>query len=48
VSTTGPAAQTVREIIEASRYLVLAIADAAGRPWRNDKVQTGACESLGA
>ena len=26
-------AQTVREIIEASRYLVLATADAAGRPW---------------
>ena len=25
--------QTVREIIEASRYLVLATADAAGRPW---------------
>jgi hypothetical protein len=28
-----PAAQTVRDIIEASRYLVLATADAAGRPW---------------
>ena len=27
------AAQTVRDIIEASRYLVLATADAAGRPW---------------
>jgi nitroimidazol reductase NimA-like FMN-containing flavoprotein (pyridoxamine 5'-phosphate oxidase superfamily) len=27
------AAQTVRNIIEASRYLVLATADAAGRPW---------------
>jgi nitroimidazol reductase NimA-like FMN-containing flavoprotein (pyridoxamine 5'-phosphate oxidase superfamily) len=26
-------AQAVREIIEASRYLVLATADAAGRPW---------------
>jgi hypothetical protein len=26
-------AQTVRHIIEASRYLVLATADAAGRPW---------------
>jgi uncharacterized protein YhbP (UPF0306 family) len=26
-------AQIVREIIEASRYLVLATADAAGRPW---------------
>ena len=26
-------AQVVREIIEASRYLVLATADAAGRPW---------------
>jgi hypothetical protein len=26
-------AQTVRDIIEASRYLVLATADAAGRPW---------------
>jgi nitroimidazol reductase NimA-like FMN-containing flavoprotein (pyridoxamine 5'-phosphate oxidase superfamily) len=27
------AARTVRDIIEASRYLVLATADAAGRPW---------------
>ena len=27
------APQTVRDIIEASRYLVLATADAAGRPW---------------
>jgi nitroimidazol reductase NimA-like FMN-containing flavoprotein (pyridoxamine 5'-phosphate oxidase superfamily) len=27
------AAQTVRDIIEASRYLVLATANAAGRPW---------------
>src|SRR2546430_290838 len=26
-------AQTVRHLIEASRYLVLATADAAGRPW---------------
>ena len=26
-------AQVIREIIEASRYLVLATADAAGRPW---------------
>src|SRR5437868_1618172 len=26
-------AQTVRDIVEASRYLVLATADAAGRPW---------------
>jgi hypothetical protein len=33
VSAAGPAAQTVRDIIEASRYLVLATADAAGRPW---------------
>jgi nitroimidazol reductase NimA-like FMN-containing flavoprotein (pyridoxamine 5'-phosphate oxidase superfamily) len=29
------AAQTVRDIIEASRYLVLATADAAGRPWNS-------------
>jgi hypothetical protein len=29
----GPAPQTVSDIIEASRYLVLATADAAGRPW---------------
>jgi len=29
----GSAQQTVRDIIEASRYLVLATADAAGRPW---------------
>ena len=27
------AAQTVRDIVEASRYLVLATADASGRPW---------------
>jgi hypothetical protein len=33
MGATGPAAQTVREIIEASRYLVLATADGAGRPW---------------
>jgi hypothetical protein len=33
MSATGPAAQTVSGIIEASRYLVLATADAAGRPW---------------
>ncbi len=33
VSGTEPAAQTVRDIIEASRYLVLATADLAGRPW---------------
>jgi hypothetical protein len=33
MSATGHAAQTVRDIIEASRYLVLATADAAGRPW---------------
>ena len=33
MSATGPAAQTVSDIIEASRYLVLATADAAGRPW---------------
>jgi len=29
----GSAGQTVLAIIEASRYLVLATADAAGRPW---------------
>ena len=33
MSAAGPAAQTARDIIEASRYLVLATADAAGRPW---------------
>ena len=33
MSAPGPAAQTVRDIIEASRYLVLATADAAGQPW---------------
>jgi hypothetical protein len=33
MSATGPAAQTVRDIIEGNRYLVLATADAAGRPW---------------
>jgi uncharacterized protein YhbP (UPF0306 family) len=31
--SAGPAAQTISDIIEASRYLVLATADAAGRPW---------------
>jgi uncharacterized protein YhbP (UPF0306 family) len=33
MSATGRAAQTVSDIIEASRYLVLATADTAGRPW---------------
>jgi hypothetical protein len=33
MSATGPAAQAVRDIIEANRYLVLATADATGRPW---------------
>jgi Pyridoxamine 5'-phosphate oxidase len=33
MSGDDSAAQTVRDIIEASRYLVLATADAAGRPW---------------
>ena len=33
MSAPGPAAQTARDMIEASRYLVLATADAAGRPW---------------
>ena len=33
MSAPRPAAQTARDIIEASRYLVLATADAAGRPW---------------
>jgi nitroimidazol reductase NimA-like FMN-containing flavoprotein (pyridoxamine 5'-phosphate oxidase superfamily) len=33
MSVTGPASQTVRDIIEANRYLVLATADTAGRPW---------------
>ena len=33
MSATGPAARTVRDIIEASRYFVLATADATGRPW---------------
>ena len=33
MSANGPAAKTVSNIIEASRYLVLATADAAGRPW---------------
>lgn len=33
MSAAGPPAQTVRHIIEASRYLVLATADATGRPW---------------
>jgi hypothetical protein len=32
MSAASPA-QTVRDIIEASRYLVLATADATGRPW---------------
>ena len=33
MSAAGPAAQAVSGIIEASRYLVLATADKAGRPW---------------
>ena len=33
MSALGPAARTARDIIEASRYLVLATADATGRPW---------------
>ena len=33
MSAASPATQTARDIIEASRYLVLATADAAGRPW---------------
>jgi uncharacterized protein YhbP (UPF0306 family) len=33
MNATGPAAQTVSGLIEASRYLVLATADATGRPW---------------
>ena len=33
MSTDETPAQIVRDIIEASRYLVLATADAAGRPW---------------
>jgi nitroimidazol reductase NimA-like FMN-containing flavoprotein (pyridoxamine 5'-phosphate oxidase superfamily) len=33
MSATGPAAQTVRDIIKANRYLVLATADATGQPW---------------
>jgi nitroimidazol reductase NimA-like FMN-containing flavoprotein (pyridoxamine 5'-phosphate oxidase superfamily) len=33
MNATGQAAQTVRDIIEGSRYLVLATADATGRPW---------------
>lgn len=33
MSAVNPAGQTASEIIEASRYLVLATADAAGRPW---------------
>jgi nitroimidazol reductase NimA-like FMN-containing flavoprotein (pyridoxamine 5'-phosphate oxidase superfamily) len=33
MSAAGPAAQAVQDIIEANRYLVLATADAAGRPW---------------
>ena len=31
MSAAGPAAQIARDIIEASRYLVLATADATGR-----------------
>jgi hypothetical protein len=33
MSVIGNAARTAREIIEANRYLVLATADATGRPW---------------
>ena len=33
MSDAGAASQTVRDIIDANRYLVLATADEAGRPW---------------
>jgi len=33
MTAASPAAQTVQHIIEANRYLVLATADTAGRPW---------------
>ncbi|HTW01999.1 MAG TPA: pyridoxamine 5'-phosphate oxidase family protein [Streptosporangiaceae bacterium] len=33
MSAVDPAVRTVLDIIEASRYLVLATADATGRPW---------------
>jgi nitroimidazol reductase NimA-like FMN-containing flavoprotein (pyridoxamine 5'-phosphate oxidase superfamily) len=33
MTVSESAARTVREIIEANRYLVLATADATGRPW---------------
>ena len=33
MSPRDPGAQTVRDIVEASRYLVLATAGASGRPW---------------
>jgi general stress protein 26 len=33
MSAPGPVAQVMRDIIEANRYLVLATADTAGRPW---------------
>lgn len=33
IGVPGPAAQAARDLIEASRYLVLATADAWGRPW---------------
>lgn len=33
MSVLGAAPQTVRDIVEASRYLVLATADETGRPW---------------
>ena len=33
MSGIAPTARTVRDIIEANRYLVLATADATGRPW---------------
>ena len=33
MSAIDPGVQTVRDIIEANQYLVLATADATGRPW---------------
>src|SRR5687768_12063718 len=33
MSAPSDAARTVRDIVDATRYLVLATADAAGRPW---------------
>lgn len=48
MSAASPASQAAEDIIDANRYLVLATADATGRPWsspvaRRRSVREGVC-----